>query len=73
MKKIYNVIIVLSIPVLFLILTAESNKMNGSPGGKTGSPGDNGQNCTECHAGTTINQEFWISSPELITSGYQAG
>jgi len=73
MKKIYNVIIVLAIPALFLILTSESGKLNGSPGGKTGSLGDGNANCTECHAGTPVTEELWIYSPELLTTGYQSG
>jgi len=73
MKKLYNVLLVLSIPALFLLFTAESSTSNGSPGGKTGSPGDGGSNCTDCHAGETINEELWIYSPELLTSGYQSG
>jgi hypothetical protein len=73
MKKFYNVIFVLAIPALFLILTSESDKLNGSPGGKTGSPGDGGANCTGCHAGTPVTEEFWINSSELMTTGYQSG
>lgn len=73
MKKFYNVLFVLAIPALFLLFTAESSSSNGSPGGKTGSPGDGGANCTGCHVGEPFNQEFWITSPELLTNGYQAG
>lgn len=73
MKKFYNVLLVIALPVLFLILTSESDKLNGSPGGKTGSPGDGGANCTECHSGPTIPEELWIYSPELLTAGYQSG
>jgi hypothetical protein len=73
MKKFYNVIFVLAIPALFLILTSESDKQNGSPGGKTGSPGDGGANCTECHAGTPVTEELWVYSPELLTTGYESG
>jgi hypothetical protein len=73
MKKFYNVIIVLAIPALFFILTSETDTVNGSPGGKTGSPGDNGANCTECHAGTPTTEVLWIYVPELLVSGYQAG
>ena len=73
MKKFYNVIFVLAIPALFLILTSESDKQNGSPGGKTGSPGDGGANCTECHAGTPVTEELWVYSPELLTAGYESG
>lgn len=73
MKKLYNVLIVLAIPAIFLLFTAESSSSNGSPGGKTGSPGDGGANCTGCHIGEPFMQEFWITSPELLTGGYQSG
>lgn len=65
--------IVLALPFLFLILTSESGTLNGSPGGKTGSPGDGGNNCTECHLGSTSNEDLWIYSPELLASGYHSG
>ena len=34
----------------------------GSPGGKTGSPGDGGANCTQCHAGTPQPATGWINT-----------
>ena len=73
MKKNYNLLIVLGIPAIFLLFTSGVLFHDGSPGGRTGSPGDNGANCTGCHAGTPINQEFWIVSSELIVSGYVPG
>lgn len=71
MKKFYTPLLVLAVPALFLFLTSEMMYPTGSPGGKTGSPGDNGANCTGCHSGTPITQEFWIYSPELLTGPYQ--
>lgn len=44
----------------------------GAPPGMTGSPGDNGQNCTSCHGGTAINVAGWISS-NIPASGYIPG
>jgi hypothetical protein len=73
MKKLYNLLLVLGLPAVFLVFTSGVMYHSGSPGGKTGSPGDNGANCTGCHAGTAINQELWIVSPELILSGYTSG
>jgi hypothetical protein len=73
MSKLYNLIIILILPALFIIFTSEILYHTGSPGGKTGSPGDMGNNCTECHLGTPINQEFWINSGLLMSEGYEAG
>lgn len=72
MKKLYNFLFVLGIPALFLIFTSGTLFSGGSPGGKSGSPGD-GSDCTSCHSGTAVNQEFWISNPTLQTAGYEAG
>lgn len=44
----------------------------GSPGGKTGSPGDGGANCTQCHAGTPQSASGWITT-NIPGSGYTAG
>lgn len=71
MKKRYNLILVLALPALFLIFTSEVLYHTGSPGGKTGSPGDNGNNCTDCHSGTPVTEEFWIYSPELLLQDYE--
>jgi hypothetical protein len=73
MKKFYNLAFVLLLPVVFgLILTSGIQNHTGSLGGFTGSPGDMGANCTECHFGTAMTQEFWIISAPLITNGYEA-
>ena len=73
MKKFYNLALILLLPAVFgIILTSGIQNNAGSPGGKTGSPGDMGNNCTDCHAGTPIIQEFWISSGDLILDGYEA-
>jgi hypothetical protein len=73
MKKRYNLLFVLSVPVLFLFLTSEVLFPSGSPGGKSGSLGDGGANCTDCHAGTAQPQEGWIVVPELLFQGYNPG
>lgn len=72
MKKIYNYLIVLAIPAIFLLLTSETMLPTGSPGGRTGSPGDNGANCTDCHSGTPQSATDWISS-NISDLGYQSG
>ncbi|MCB2219268.1 MAG: T9SS type A sorting domain-containing protein [Bacteroidetes bacterium] len=73
MRKHYNLLFILSIPALFLLFTSEVLYHTGSPGGKTGSPGDNGNNCTDCHSGTPVTEDFWIYSPELLTTNYVPG
>lgn len=44
----------------------------GSPGGKTGSPGDGGTTCTQCHSGTPNTVTGWITS-NIPGSGYVPG
>lgn len=44
----------------------------GSPGGKTGSPGDGGTTCTQCHSGSTQPAAGWITS-NIPPSGYVPG
>ena len=73
MKNAYKTILVFAIPAIFLIFTSEVLYHTGSPGGKTGSPGDGGHNCTDCHAGTAIQSDLLIYSPELLSSGYAPG
>ncbi len=72
MKKNYSFIIAILSPVLFGLFFAGTLYHSGSPGGKTGSPGDNSANCTACHTGSPNNVVGWISSdiPEL---GYVVG
>ncbi len=67
MKLIYNVLIMLSVPVALILMS----NAGGSPGGRTGSPGD-GTNCTACHAGIATPQTAWISS-DIPAQGYEAG
>ena len=58
------------------LLTAFGGDLNsdypsGSPAGYTGSPGD-GNDCTSCHGGSTVNVTGWITS-DVPASGYTAG
>jgi hypothetical protein len=72
MKKLYKFLLLPALAVTFVIFTSELLYHSGSPGGKTGSPGDGGNNCTGCHSGTPIAQEYWITS-SMIVSGYSPG
>jgi hypothetical protein len=44
----------------------------GSPGGKTGSPGDGGTTCTQCHSGSAQQATGWITS-NIPATGYVPG
>ena len=68
MKKTYFILVIL--PILAFSLITFVSHTNGSPGGKTGSPAD-GNNCTQCHSGTPVSAEAWISS-SIPSEGYKA-
>lgn len=68
MKPIYKIPFVFFIP-LAIILYANSS---GSPGGKSGSPGDAGATCVQCHSGTVNATSGWITS-NIPPSGYVPG
>lgn len=70
MKK--TIYLLLAVAGLFTLLTSELEYSSGSPGGKTGSPGDNGNTCTQCHGGTASPQEGWITST-IPAEGYVPG
>ncbi len=56
------------IPAAFILFAYHT----GSPGGRTGSPGDNGNTCTGCHTGTATSQLGWIST-DIPPEGYIPG
>lgn len=68
MKPVYKLLFVFVIPVV-LILYANSS---GSPGGKSGSPGDGNTTCTQCHTGTATPQSGWITTT-IPVDGYTPG
>lgn len=68
MRKIYQFLPLLALPVIFILMASSS----GSPGGKTGSPGDNGVSCTQCHTGTPQNASEWITT-DIPVNGYIGG
>lgn len=58
---------------IFIFLTSELNFGGGSPGAKSGSPGDGGATCTSCHDdGSASAVDNWIST-NIPTSGYIPG
>jgi hypothetical protein len=68
MKRLYSMLPLLALPLVF-IFTGYST---GTPGGRTGSPGDNGNSCTGCHSGTPQNASEWITST-IPGNGYIGG
>jgi hypothetical protein len=64
-------IITLSIAAIILAFFTTAGVLyhNGSPGKKTGSPGD-GANCTQCHTGTPVTGTAWISTT-IPEDGYK--
>lgn len=68
MKRLYKFLPIVILPAV-LILFANSA---GSPGGKSGSPGDSNANCTQCHNGTANSSSGWISST-IPVQGYTPG
>ncbi len=62
----------LGLAATFIFLTSAINFGGGSPGGKSGSPGDGGNTCTDCHSGTAISQPDWISTT-IPAEGYTPG
>lgn len=57
---------------ILIFLTSNILYHTGSPGGKTGSPGDGGSTCAQCHSGTPVTVTGWITS-NIPASGYSPG
>jgi len=69
MKTLYKILTILAIPSVLLLYS----NSGGSPGGKTGSPGDGAANCTQCHDdGQALGQEGWITT-DIPAEGYIPG
>jgi hypothetical protein len=68
MKKIYYLLAVLAVPTALILISSST----GSPGGRTGSVGDNGNTCTGCHIGTATNKIGWITT-NVPLHGYTPG
>ena len=68
MKKIYNALIIIALPAILILYSYSS----GSPGGKTGSMGDGGNTCTDCHNGTAQQQSGWITTT-IPAEGFTPG
>ncbi len=45
----YTIFLLIAAAGTFVFLSSGVNYSSNSPGGKTGSPGDGGVTCTQCH------------------------
>jgi len=72
MKNLYVLALVAISVVTYFSLTSGIDRSSGSPGGKTGSPGDNGSTCTQCHSGTPSEMDDLISS-DIPNNGFIPG
>ncbi len=68
MNKMTKFLPLLILPLAMIILSFST----GSPGGRTGSPGDSGQNCTGCHSGSPQSASNWITT-NIPPAGYVPG
>lgn len=69
MKKFLQFLPLLVIPVAFILMSYSS----GAPDGRTGSPGDGGLSCTQCHSSfSPINVNNWITT-DIPAEGYTPG
>jgi hypothetical protein len=68
MKKIYKFLPLIALPAVILLFANSA----GSPGGKSGSPGDSNATCTQCHSGTATTVSGWITST-IPAGGYTPG
>lgn len=72
MKNLYVFALMAISIVTYFSLTSGIERSSGSPGGKTGSPGDNGSTCTQCHTGTPSQMDDLISS-DIPNNGFIPG
>jgi len=68
MKMFYKLLPLSFLPVIFLLLANST----GSIGGKTGSPGDGGTTCSQCHIGNPVTTNNWITT-NIPQTGYVPG
>lgn len=67
MKKFLQFLPLLILPMAFILMSYSS----GSPGGRSGSPGDNGNSCVQCHNSfSTISVSDWITT-NIPAGGYE--
>jgi hypothetical protein len=68
MRRLYKFLPIVILPAIFIFYANSA----GSPGGKTGSPGDSNATCTQCHSGTASTVSGWITT-NIPSEGYTPG
>lgn len=69
MKGKFIIYVLMVVAVSTLVMAFNILYPDGSPGAKTGSPGDGGTSCVMCHTGTPNSVENWITT-DIPGSGY---
>lgn len=72
MKHFYKISLSVIAIATYIFLTSGIDRSTGSPGGKTGSPGDNGSTCTQCHSGSPTQADDLITS-NIPGNGFTPG
>lgn len=67
-----RLLLIAGFPLLMVLLVSNVLYHTGSPGAKSGSPGDGLATCTGCHGGTAQTVAGWITT-NIPASGYVAG
>jgi hypothetical protein len=71
--KTLNVLLLPAIGILAFTTMSHIVRSNGSPGNKSGSPGDQGKTCADCHTGTKVTEKTgWITT-DIPEAGYRPG
>lgn len=71
-KLTYTMTIIVAFAIVFIPLTYLQSSSNAPPAGKTGSPGDGGATCAQCHSGTAQSTSSWTFST-VPGTGYMPG
>lgn len=72
MKHIYSFLLIIASLITVFFLASGIDSSSGSPGGKTGSIGDGGVSCTQCHTGSAVMTDGLIATT-IPGEGYLAG
>ena len=70
MKRFYNFLTVLIIPSTLILYAWFPT---GSPGGRSGSPGDGGETCISCHPGNPVVAQDGMITSNIPAEGYIPG
>ena len=71
--KIKELVLISGSLMMTLFFVSATLRFGGSPGAKTGSPGDNSDNCTFCHLDNDVIAKSNLISSNIPNSGYVPG